>query len=583
MSYYPTRKLTVLALDPSVQVDGKLFRTQVEIPNEVLDRGPRGYRVHVIDYDSTRDALYPSARMRVSLNCDDRMPEDPWENTSDADLLKSLDFHAWMTYAVIMKTLARFEYALGRRASWSFGGHQIQVSPHAFSDANAFYSDQAQGLFFGYFPSFDGRRTIFTCLSYEIIAHETTHALLDGLRERYMDPSSPQQAGFHEAFADIVALLSVFSAQSVVARLVDVGMPNIDDVGIERMNLTPDKLRASALFGLGSEMGSELSGIHGQALRRSVALPPNPDYLSSPLYQEAHMCGEVLVAAVLNAFLDIWIQRLVAVGSESSVDRDRASEEGAELADRMLTIFIRAIDYCPPTDLQFCDFASGVLTADWELNPKDDKYQIREALRKWFAEFGIKPSSKGANGQEPGSWEPPSAKIPFKYDRTHFESMKSDPDEVFRFLWVNRKAFQLNDQALTRVLSVRSCVRTGRDGFTLRETVVEYHQQLKVFARELASLKVQKPEGMPDSTEVTLYGGNAVVFDEYGHVKYSIGNSVLSSTDKHQSRQSARLKYLWDHGDFSPGASKLRAFANMHRLRSTGWYRSANIARDEEV
>jgi hypothetical protein len=171
----------------------------------------------------------------------------------------------------------------------------------------------------------------------------------------------------------------------------------------------------------------------------------------------------------------------------------------------------------------------------------------------------------------------------FKYDRTHFDSMKSDPDEVFHFLWVNRKAFQLNDQALTRVLSVRPCVRIGRDGFTLRETVVEYHQQLKVFARELANLKVKKPEGMPDSTEVTLYGGNAIVFDEYGHVKYSIGNSVLSPSDKHQSRQSARLKYLWEHGDFSPGASKLRAFANMHRLRSTGWYRSANLAREEQV
>ena len=63
-----------------------------------------------------------------------------------------------MTYGVIMKTLSRFEFALGRRIRWSFGGHQIQVSPHAFADANAFYSDRAQGLFFGYFPSLDGRR-----------------------------------------------------------------------------------------------------------------------------------------------------------------------------------------------------------------------------------------------------------------------------------------------------------------------------------------------------------------------------------------------------------------------------------------
>jgi hypothetical protein len=105
---------------------------------------------------------------------------------------------------------------------------------------------------------------------------------------------------------------------------------------------------------------------------------------------------------------------------------------------------------------------------------------------------------------------------------------------------------------------------------------------LKVFARELSRLNIRKPDGMPDTTEVTLYGGNAVIFDEYGHVKYSIGNSILSPTDKHQLRQTTRLKYLWEHGGFSRGASKMRAFANTHRLRRTGWYRSVDIEPDTE-
>jgi hypothetical protein len=583
LPYYPTRKLTIFALDPSVKVGGKILRTQIEIPNEVLDRGPRGYRVHVVDYDSTRDALYRSGSMRVPMNCDDRLPEDPWENMQDSKLLGSLDFHAWMTYGIIMKTLARFEFALGRRIRWSFPGHQILVSPHAFSDANAFYSDQAQGLFFGYFPNLSGRKTIFTCLSYEVVAHETTHALLDGLRERYMDPSSPQQAGFHEAFADIVALLSVFSSESIVGRLVDLGMPKVSTINIRRMDLTPEKLRSSALLGLANEMGSELSGIHGHALRRSVSLPPNRAYLDSSVYQEPHMCGEVLVAAVLNAFLDVWIERLKAIGDDAKLDRSRAAEEGAAIAERLLTMSIRAIDYCPPTDLQFCDFASGILTADWELNPRDDKYNIRSSLLTWLRAYGIDPRSKGGQpGREPGTWDPPPPAATFKYDRTHLESMKTDHDELFRFLWVNRQDFRLYDQALTRVLSVRPCVRIGWDGFVLRETVVEYHQQLKIFARELAKLKIRKPDDMPDSTEMTLFGGNAVIFDEYGHVKYSIGNGIISS-DKNQERQTRRLRYIWDHGGFSPGASKMRAFAHTHRMRRTGWYRSVDIEQDQET
>ena len=583
MPYYPTRRITILALDPSVKDRGRVLRTQIEIPNEILDAGPCGHRIHVIDYDSTSDVLHPPIPIPAGVNRDDDQPDDPFEKvTDDKALLNNPAFHAWMTYGVIMKTLSRFEFALGRRIRWSFGGHQIQVSPHAFADANAFYSDRAQGLFFGYFPSLDGRRTIFSCLSLEVVAHETTHALLDGLRERYMDPSSPQQAGFHEAFADIVALLSVFSAEPVVGKMVDLGLPNISSTTIRRSDLTVEKLRSSALLGLAQEMGSEISGIHSQALRRSVKLPPRKDYLTSGACDESHACGEVLVAAVINAYLSVWIKRLKAIGNESKLDRKRAAEEGAEIADRLLTACIRAIDYCPPTDLQFADFVSAVLTADWELNPKDEKFDIRSSLLQWFREYGINPRSKGKPGRQEGSWDPPPNPAEFKYDRTHFDSMKVDENELFRFLWENRAPFKLNDQAFTRVLSVRPCVRIGRDGFVLRETAVEYHQQLKVFARELLQLKIRKPDGMPDDTEVTVYGGNAVIFDEFGHVKYNIGNAIMEHGAE-QERQSKRLEYLWEHGGFAKGASKMRAFARMHRMRRTDWYRSFVVQKEEEV
>ena len=58
MAYYPTRRVTVIARDPSVQVRGALLRSSVEIPNEELQAGPRGYRVHVVDYDSSTGTLY---------------------------------------------------------------------------------------------------------------------------------------------------------------------------------------------------------------------------------------------------------------------------------------------------------------------------------------------------------------------------------------------------------------------------------------------------------------------------------------------------------------------------------------------
>src|SRR5262249_12651541 len=158
-------------------------------------------------------------------------------------------------YAIVMKTLARFEFALGRRIAWAFPGHQLKVAPHAFADANAFYSRRDEGLFFGYFP---GRRgNVFSCLSHDVVAHETTHAILDGLRERYTDPSSPDQAAFHEGFSDVVAILSVFALPDVVDTLVDRsagggrGAAAGNLVALE--DVTPAALRESVLLGLAEE------------------------------------------------------------------------------------------------------------------------------------------------------------------------------------------------------------------------------------------------------------------------------------------------------------------------------------------
>lgn len=73
-----------------------------------------------------------------------------------------------------MRTLARFEQALGRRVDWNFRAHQLKVVPHAFEQANAFYAPDAEALVFGYYHSNDG--PVFLSLSHDVVVHETTHA-----------------------------------------------------------------------------------------------------------------------------------------------------------------------------------------------------------------------------------------------------------------------------------------------------------------------------------------------------------------------------------------------------------------------
>src|SRR5262245_51130646 len=146
-------------------------------------------------------------------------------------------------------------------------------------DANAFYSPLDQGLVFGYFTGLSGN-TVYTSLSHDVVVHETTHALVDALREKYMLPSSPDQAAFHEGYADVIALLSVFSQRELVEKLLSAQDAEARRTRtLEPKAVTKEALKDSALLGLANEMGTEMDGVHGDALRRSVNLPASADLL----------------------------------------------------------------------------------------------------------------------------------------------------------------------------------------------------------------------------------------------------------------------------------------------------------------
>ncbi|HEY3039970.1 MAG TPA: hypothetical protein VGJ66_14605 [Pyrinomonadaceae bacterium] len=569
-----SRRLTVIAQDPSIRVDGRVLTTEVEIPAEEIAPGPRGYRVQVVDYDTSGGVLYQPMEYPQLQNGQygDPFKEDAQRPTNES-LIADPRFHQQNVYAIVMKTLARFEFALGRRIGWSFPGHQINVAPHAFADANAFYSKRDQALVFGYFKGLSGQ-VVFSCLSHDVVAHETTHAILDGLRNRYTDPSSPEQAGFHEGFADVVALLSVFSLTEVVATLLQSGFDkerNRSDL-ISPEELTIEKLRDSVLLGLAKQMGQEMEGVRGNrahALRRSVKLRPLTDkddpktYAKLEEFQEPHRRGEILVAAMLNAFLQVWRTRITQLERGrpgAGLDLQMVVEQGTDSANQLLTMAIRALDYAPPTDLQFRDYLSALITADKELVPDDSKYEYRKTLLKSFRDYGIKPASFNSAD---GSWEACNAQL--TYDRSHFESLLRDPDEVFRFIWENRQALKLEEHAYTKVTSVRPCLRIAPDGFALRETVAEYIQMVTLQAQELQVFDppIGKPEGMSPDEEVTLYGGGALIFDEYGRLKYQVFNRINNA-----SLQTPRLKYLWKYGYFADKDDEQSVFARLHLNRA---------------
>jgi hypothetical protein len=389
-----TRSLKIFAFDPML---GRSPRTRItiDIKNEPLERGPRGERIEVIDYDAANRCYYEPIDL-----------EDPAIAMQDGLDPTSGDprFHQQMVYAVASHVLENFDFALGRRIRFR-GNRRLRIIPHAFQGANAFYDPSLLALLFGYFraddvdpgPNIPGQ-IVFTCLSQDIIAHETTHALVDRLRRYFLEPSNGDVAAFHEGFADIVAIFQHFSFPGILR---DVIQDNRADLRSE-----------SPLVELAAQFGHTRGD--GRALRTAID-EPDPKMYSR--IREPHARGSILVGAVFEAFFVTYQRRIadlirIATGGTGKLpDGDlhpdlvnRIAYEASRTAQQVLTMCIRAFDYLPPTDVTFGDFLRALVTADYELAPSDE-IGLRAAMIEAFRARGIYARGVASLAEDALLWE----------------------------------------------------------------------------------------------------------------------------------------------------------------------------------
>lgn len=531
-------EMTIIAQDPSVVDENqKILRSKVRVVADRFRTPFQTHRFHVVSYDPVTASPGPEFR----LVDDDGKFLDRFAKSPDRILIQRHDFHAQNVFAIASRVLAAFEGALGRRVPWDFESHQLYLIPHGELKANAYYSASKRALIFGLVPN-QGGGTVYSCLSHDIIAHETTHAILDGLRPGYFTPSLPDQDGFHEGFADVVALLSVFSVPAVVER----ALGAVDGSGvISRRDVTRQKLMTSILMQLAEQFGEVVHGRHGRPLRESVRLRPGAWWRTDPSFREVHNRGEILVAVVGHALLDMWLGRLKELLKTGSASRRLAAEEGAKAAEHLLRMVIRAIDYCPPLEFEYEDFLDAILVSDAEMAPDDD-YGYRTSVLAAFARYNIgRPPQKIV--------EISKLKVRPVYDRFNFAAMRSDKDEVFRFIWENDELLGISLRFETRVESILPSVRVGPDGFVVHETVVTYTQLVEATAAELAELsrdpstryrgtsnnKLKVPADLNPDRRVAIYGGGAIIFDQFGRPKFHQHKPLLD-----WERQTRRLAFL---------------------------------------
>src|SRR5436190_8899667 len=352
----PVRRLLGYALDPSLsqQLDtAPISRILFTVPWSRVGVGPVDEYLEVIDYDPAGSCFYAPVDLDDPiLLAQDGLP--PSEGTPQ--------FHQQMTYAVARLTINNFERALGRRALWSpqpipdnpfDDAHFVQrlrIYPHALREANAYYSPAKKALLFGYFrASADDPgdhvpgSIVFCCLSHDIVAHETSHALLDGLHRRLNQATNPDMLALHEGFADLVALFQHFTFPEILRH---------------QMSHTRGALQSQEnLLGQLATQFGRATGLRG-ALRDAIGVvddngkwtPREPDPLMYEQTMEPHARGSILVAAVFHAFLSIYnartadLLRLSTSGSgilpQGAIHPDlvnRLSTEASKAAQHVLT------------------------------------------------------------------------------------------------------------------------------------------------------------------------------------------------------------------------------------------------------
>lgn len=592
-----SRRLWGYAFDPSlsISVDTVNFNNLVfKVPwDDYKSPGPTGEYVEVIDHDPASKCFYSP----VNLN-DIKLVASDGIRPSESDP----HFHQQMVYAVSMTTIENFEKALGRWIVWSprypikKDGNEdhdnpeyvplLRLYPHAIRDANAFYAPNKKAILFGYFPAVSENTglqlpggIVFTCLSHDIIAHEITHAILDGINSKLIDINNPDTLAFHEAFADIVALFQHFSFPDVIKS----------QIAKTRGDLKSQNLLGELAQQFGQAIGNYGSlrsaiGKYNNKTKKWEASTPNPeDYIETI---EPHDRGSILVATIFDAFTQVYkkrttdLFRIASSGTEILPQRElhpdlvnRLTAEAAKSAQHILKICIRALDFLPPVDMNFGDFLRALITADCELMPEDD-LNYRLIFIEAFRNRGIYPDGVKTLSVESLRWQKvenlqEDLEIPFQqlHDAINIflkenPNLFSDRENYFNTLTKFRRElharihFKLRDKKafedLTGLVFSRNKITRDIIEYSRTNNYPSFYVQSLAFNRRIdprgkvinhAFISIiQNRKVKVNGTSFIFNGGSTLVFDlDSTRLLYVIKKDLLD-TDRLEKRK----KYVLD-------------------------------------
>lgn len=508
----PQISATIFLKDPYVaERDKRIGMTDIKLEGEAcLGAGPTSSRVAVVDYNAALDKIFEPARLLADGK--------GFSVGSPKKAVGRMQFHQVNVWAVITHTLnfMESEKFLGRRIPWAFGRGRLIVLPHAGYWENAYYDRETGALHFFYYEGEDGH-PIYTSLSHDIITHELGHAILDGLKPYYNEVSSPDTAGFHEYFGDALALTAALHQHKILIKIVKREDSDLSAPGILS--------NIAAEFGGGrpADPDSPLAENYLRTARNNKKMK----HLEGTF--EEHDYSEVLTGAYYDLFLAVHkiarrqVRRELGRKANAAAIRVSAAVRAAQVTGRMM---LRGLDYCPPVDVNYLDYARAVIKADTVAYPRDPVGYC-EAAKKVFLKRGI--------GKDGDDLEDSEKLRNSQFRELDVERISASKTNAYDFVDSNRKVLKVPPTANIEIVHVYRTKKLSADGYRPpQEVVVEF-----VWAEDIQLRGARF--GELRGTKFPLWCGGTIVMNRDGNVLHYV---LKQKTTQRRQRLLDYIEYL---------------------------------------
>ncbi len=386
-------------------------------------------------------------------------------------------------YFIANQTLEMAEKYAGRSIPWGFSNElsrdQLIIHPHLLKDeANAFYSSETGSVNLSHYVNREGA-TERTASQADVVAHETGHAILDGMRPTWLHSMSVASGGFHESFGDMMSILRALNEDSVLAEL--------------KQETGGQLLIPNIVSSVGEQIGNTIYGAKSKgSLRQAINDTKYSDAAFLPfmdrtgeyagLGTECHAYSKLFTAAFYDMFNGIYEE----ANSSPDVSFKEAVVQARDTAGKLL---FKAIDLSPVGDVSYKEMALAFMKADIIENDGANMSAIGTAFvgRKILTEEDLAGFAAAETTKE----------IP----NLRFSEKLTSAEGAEKFLDKNREKLGLPDSAKFEFQSVR----TTDEG-----------QKLVTFTTHRDQLMEGKEWGLYEGAKLRAHGGLQLVFGAKG-------------------------------------------------------------------